>query len=310
MDIMVTGGLGFIGSNFIQFLQQHKPSWTVVNLDSNTYAGDEFRIQNCNNVILDLRSDILDISSIESIPTHLDAVVHFAAETHNDRAVANPEIFTRTNVLGTEQILKFCLRRNIKLHYVSTDEVFGDMPVDSLEVFAETSPIRPSNPYSASKAAGGLLVDAWARTFGLRASISTCGNNYGRNQNAEKFIPKSIALASSGLPIELYGSGENVRDWVAVEDHCSAIVFILENGLAGTYNIGVRDEWTNLAIAQAINTLVGNPTKNVRFVRDRPGHDRRYALSNTKLESEGWLSSGQKLESSLPRLLELYSATA
>lgn len=308
MKILVTGGLGFIGANFIRYLALAKPDWKVVNLDSRTYAGLNTSILSGSNLVADFDLDVAETFIRRSeIPDDIDCVVHFAAETHNDRAVANPELFTRTNILGTEQLAKFCLTRGIHLHYVSTDEIYGDTEIESTYLFREDSPLRPSNPYSASKAAGGLLLGAWSRTFGLKFSSSACGNNFGFFQNYEKFIPNSIRMASSGLPIPLYGSGKNVRDWVHVDEHSNAIVFILERELEGSFNIGVRDEWSNLELAKTINAILGRPAGSVEFVGDRPGHDQRYALDNSKLLNLGWTPLGMRLAGSLEVLVSHYS---
>lgn len=308
MKILVTGGLGFIGSNFIRYLAAARPEWKIVNLDNRTYAGKNLSILSSPNVVGDFSMDVSEVFVRSSeLPQDIDCVVHFAAETHNDRAVTHPEIFTRTNVLGTEQVARFCLDRDIHLHYVSTDEIYGDTDVHSTELFNEDSPIRPSNPYSASKAAGGLLLAAWARTFGIKLSSSACGNNFGFFQNSEKFIPNSIGFAVRGLPIPLYGKGTNIRDWVHVNEHSNAIAFILERGLQGAYNIGVNDEWSNQDLARSINKLLGRPEGFIEYVKDRPGHDQRYALDSGKLRAHGWAPLGIRLAESLESLVDHYS---
>jgi dTDP-glucose 4,6-dehydratase len=289
-------------------LARERPDWEVVNLDSRTYAGRNFDVLEQANVIADFESDVRSIQALDALlPKELDAVVHFAAETHNDRAVNNPEIFTLTNILGTEQIAKFCLSRGLHLHYVSTDEIYGDMKIGTRGRFSESSLLNPSNPYSASKAAAGLIIDAWSRTFGLSTSTSACGNNFGRHQNSEKFIPNSVLAAYAGKPIPLYGTGQNVRDWVHVDEHSSAIVFLLENSLTGHFNIGVGDEWSNLHLAKAINSTLGRPENSISFVSDRPGHDERYALDNSKLLAAGWRPIGIRLEDCLEELVRHYS---
>ncbi len=303
MRLLVTGGAGFIGSNFIRYCAEVRPAWTIVCIDSLTYAGDKSRLRELPNLTELVVADINQIQDTHLKSDDFDAIVHFAAESHNDNSIKNPSLFTRTNINGTESLLHFALKSNLRFHYVSTDEIYGDLDFNSTELFTESSPINPSSPYSASKAAAGLLVAAWSRTYNLATSSSACSNNYGPNQNIEKFLPRSIALARNGLPIELYGQGLNVRDWISVDDHSSALVFMLENGLQGHYNIGVNDEWTNLQVAQFILMSLGLPSDFIKMVGDRPGHDRRYGIDSSKLRSAGWKPSGSKLDSYLEEVL-------
>jgi dTDP-glucose 4,6-dehydratase len=296
MKILLTGAAGFIGGNFSHYLVDKYKDYEIVGLDALTYAGNLQTIEpimNKDNFMFvkgDItdRAFILDLFAKESF----DVVVNFAAESHVDRSIENPEIFLKTNILGTQVLMDASLKFNVKrYHQVSTDEVYGDLPLDRPDLFfTEETPIHTSSPYSASKAAADLLVQAYHRTFGLPISISICSNNYGPYHFPEKLIPLMIkkALADESLPV--YGTGENVRDWLHVYDHCVAIDLIIHNGKVGhIYNIGGHNERTNLEVVKTILRELNKPDSLIKYVKDRKGHDMRYAIDPTKLEQElGW----------------------
>ena len=297
MTIIVTGGAGFIGSNFIYYQLKNHPDDRVVCLDSLTYAGNMATLDAAmkNPNFRFVKADITDKAAVEKLleEEHPDIVVNFAAESHVDRSVEDPGLFLRTNILGTQTLMDACRKYGIKrYHQVSTDEVYGDLPLDRPELFfTEETPIHTSSPYSASKASADLLVLAYARTFHLPVSITRCSNNYGPYHFPEKLIPLMIsrALADESLPV--YGTGENVRDWLYVEDHCSAIDLVMRKGREGEiYNVGGHNERTNLEVVKTILRELGKPESLITYVKDRPGHDRRYAIDPTKIHSElGWL---------------------
>ena len=297
MTIIVTGGAGFIGSNFIYYQLKNHPDDRVVCLDSLTYAGNMATLDAAmkNPNFRFVKADITDKAAVEKLfeEEHPDIVVNFAAESHVDRSVEDPGLFLRTNILGTQTLMDACRKYGIKrYHQVSTDEVYGDLPLDRPELFfTEKTPIHTSSPYSASKASADLLVLAYARTFHLPVSITRCSNNYGPYHFPEKLIPLMIsrALADESLPV--YGTGENVRDWLYVEDHCSAIDLVMHKGREGEiYNVGGHNERTNLEVVKTILRELGKPESLITYVKDRPGHDRRYAIDPTKIHSElGWL---------------------
>ena len=297
MTIIVTGGAGFIGSNFIYYQLKNHPDDRVVCLDSLTYAGNMATLDAAmkNPNFRFVKADITDKAAVEKLfeEEHPDIVLNFAAESHVDRSVEDPGLFLRTNILGTQTLMDACRKYGIKrYHQVSTDEVYGDLPLDRPELFfTEKTPIHTSSPYSASKASADLLVLAYARTFHLPVSITRCSNNYGPYHFPEKLIPLMIsrALADESLPV--YGTGENVRDWLYVEDHCSAIDLVMHKGREGEiYNVGGHNERTNLEVVKTILRELGKPESLITYVKDRPGHDRRYAIDPTKIHSElGWL---------------------
>ena len=297
MTIIVTGGAGFIGSNFIYYQLKNHPDDRVVCLDSLTYAGNMATLDAAmkNPNFRFVKADITDKAAVEKLfeEEHPDIVVNFAAESHVDRSVEDPGLFLRTNILGTQTLMDACRKYGIKrYHQVSTDEVYGDLPLDRPELFfTEETPIHTSSPYSASKASADLLVLAYARTFHLPVSITRCSNNYGPYHFPEKLIPLMIsrALADESLPV--YGTGENVRDWLYVEDHCSAIDLVMRKGREGEiYNVGGHNERTNLEVVKTILRELGKPESLITYVKDRPGHDRRYAIDPTKIHNElGWL---------------------
>ncbi len=296
MTIIVTGGAGFIGGNFIYYQLTHYPQDRIVCLDNLTYAGNLKTLEGAmaNNHFRFVKADVADRAAVFSLFTEEkpDIIVNFAAETHVDRSVENPEVFLKTNIMGTQVLMDACRKYGIKrFHQVSTDEVYGDLPLDRPDLlFSEDSPIHTSSPYSASKAAADLLVLAYARTYGLPVSITRCSNNYGPYHFPEKLIPLIItrALADESLPV--YGTGENIRDWLYVEDHCSAIDLVMRKGREGeVYNIGAHNERNNLQVVKTILLTLGKPESLIRFVKDRPGHDRRYAIDPTKVHNElGW----------------------
>ena len=297
MKILVTGGAGFIGSNFIYYMLEKHPDYDIVCLDALTYAGNLSTLKKAleSSRFKFVKGDITDREKVFSLfeDERFDIVVNFAAESHVDRSIEDPGIFLKTNVIGTQTLMDACRRFGIKrYHQVSTDEVYGDLPLDRPDLFfTEETPIHTSSPYSASKAAADLLVMAYARTFKLPVSITRCSNNYGPYHFPEKLIPLMIsrALAEESLPV--YGMGENVRDWLYVEDHCSAIDLVIRKGREGeVYNIGGHNERTNLEVVKTILRHLGKSEDLITYVTDRPGHDMRYAIDPTKIHNElGWL---------------------
>jgi len=296
MNILVTGGAGFIGSNFIFYMLEQHPNYRIVCLDALTYAGNLKTLEPVmdNNNFRFIKGDIRDRDFISDLfaEEDFDIVVNFAAESHVDRSIEEPEVFLETNIMGTQVLMDACREYGIeRFHQVSTDEVYGDLPLDKPELmFTEDTPIKTSSPYSASKASADLLVEAYHRTFELPVTISRCSNNYGPYQFPEKLIPLMIskALAEEELPI--YGKGENVRDWLYVEDHCRAIDLILHEGKEGeVYNIGGHNERSNLEVVKTILDELDKPKFLITFVEDRAGHDLRYAIDPTKISEElGW----------------------
>lgn len=297
MNIIVTGGAGFIGANFIYYLLKHHPEDRVVCLDALTYAGNLETLAAAmeNGNFRFVRGDIADREAVERLfeEEKPEIIVNFAAESHVDRSISNPEIFLRTNVMGTQVLMDACRRHGIKrYHQVSTDEVYGDLPLDRPELFfTELTPIHASSPYSASKASADLLVLAYSRTFGLPVTITRCSNNYGPYHFPEKLIPLMISRALNDQPLPVYGRGENVRDWLYVEDHCAAIDLVMRLGREGeVYNIGGHNERTNLDVVRTVLKELRKPESLITYVTDRPGHDMRYAIDPTKIHTElGWL---------------------
>ena len=297
MKILVTGGAGFIGSNFIYYELDNYLNDEVICLDKLTYAGnlETLEIAMKNPKFKFVKGDIADRAFVDELfaSEKPDVVVNFAAESHVDRSIENPEIFLQTNVIGTSVLMDACRKYgNIRYHQVSTDEVYGDLPLDRPDLFfIETTPLHTSSPYSASKASADLLVQAYYRTYKLPVTISRCSNNYGPYHFPEKLIPLMIANALNDKKLPVYGKGENVRDWLYVEDHCSAIDLIIRKGKIGeVYNIGGHNERTNLEVVKTIIKELGKSEDLIEFVTDRPGHDRRYAIDPTKIHNElGWL---------------------
>lgn len=295
MKIIVTGSAGFIGGNFVHYMLKKHPDYEIIVLDSLTYAGNLSTLQPVMDKIKFVKADIADRQAVFSLfeSEKPDIVVNFAAESHVDRSIENPEVFLKTNILGTQVLMDACRKYGIKrYHQVSTDEVYGDLPLDRTDLFfTETTPIHTSSPYSASKASADLLVLAYHRTFGLPVTISRCSNNYGPYHFPEKLIPLMIinALADKSLPV--YGEGKNIRDWLYVEDHCYAIDLIIHNGRVGeVYNVGGHNEKTNIDVVKIILQELGKPESLITYVTDRKGHDLRYAIDPSKIHSElGWM---------------------
>ena len=290
--LLVTGGAGFIGSNFVHWVVNNQPAVHVVVLDALTYAGN---LENLAGIPEDrlefVKGDICDAELVDSLFARVDAVVHFAAESHNDNSIADPAPFLRTNVQGTYMLLEAARKHDVRFHHISTDEVYGDLALDDPARFTEDTPYHPSSPYSSTKASSDLLVRAWCRTYGVRATISNCSNNYGPFQHVEKFIPRQITNILCGIRPKLYGDGRNVRDWIHTEDHSSAVWTILTKGRMGeTYLIGADGEKSNIEVLRAILKDMGKDPDDFDWVRDRPGHDRRYAIDSSKLRQElGWM---------------------
>ena len=290
-NIIVTGGCGFIGSNFVHYVVNNHPEVHVTVLDKLTYAGNPENIAGLPADRVELVvGDICDAELLDRIVPGHDAIVHYAAESHNDNSIADPEPFVQTNVVGTYRLLEVCRKYDVRYHHVSTDEVYGDLALDDPARFTEETPYRPSSPYSSTKASSDMLVRAWTRTYGLRTTISNCSNNYGPYQHVEKFIPRQITNILCGIRPKLYGDGKNVRDWIHTEDHSSAVWEILTRGRYGeTYLIGADGEKDNISVLREILRAMGQPEDAFDWVRDRPGHDRRYAIDSTKLRCElGW----------------------
>ena len=313
MTIIVTGGAGFIGSNFVYLQLKEHPEDRIICLDKLTYAGNLSTLQEAmeHPNFRFVKADIADRAAVEQLfeQEHPDIVVNFAAESHVDRSIENPGIFLQTNIMGTQVLMDACRKYGIqRYHQVSTDEVYGDLPLDRPDLFfTEDTPIHTSSPYSSSKAGADLLVLAYYRTFGLPLSITRCSNNYGPYHFPEKLIPLMIsrALADEALPV--YGKGENVRDWLYVEDHCKAIDLVMRKGRAGeVYNVGGHNERTNLEVVKTILKELGKPESLITFVTDRPGHDMRYAIDPTKIHSElGWLPE-TKFEDGIRQTIQWY----
>lgn len=289
--ILVTGGAGFIGSNFVRYVVRQQPEVHVTVLDKLTYAGNRANLAGlpAERVTL-VVGDICDAPLVQQLVQKVDAVVHYAAESHNDNSLQDPSPFIQTNIMGSYTLIEACRQYNVRYHHVSTDEVYGDLPLVGDAKFTPETRYNPSSPYSASKASSDLLVRAWVRSFGLRATISNCSNNYGPYQHIEKFIPRQITNILSGIRPKLYGTGQNIRDWIHTDDHSSAIWTILTRGRIGEiYLIGADGQRTNQAVLEMILTLMGQPKDAYDQVQDRPGHDLRYAIDASKLQEElGW----------------------
>jgi len=313
MIIAVTGGAGFIGSNFVFYQLKNHPQDRIICLDNLTYAGNLSTLEPVmnNKNFRFVKADIADREAVYKLfeEEKPDIIVNFAAESHVDRSIENPEIFLKTNILGTQVLMDACRKYGIKrYHQVSTDEVYGDLPLDRTDLFfTEDTPIHTSSPYSASKASADLLVLAYYRTYKLPVSITRCSNNYGPYHFPEKLIPLVISRALNNESVPVYGKGENVRDWLYVEDHCSAIDLVIRNGREGqVYNIGGHNEKTNLQVVRAILEYLGKPESLINYVTDRPGHDMRYAIDPAKIHSElGWLPE-TKFEDGIKKTIDWY----
>jgi len=306
--VLVTGGAGFIGANFVRHLVEHTEARVTV-LDKLTYAASPEALTDLpvDRVTL-VTGDIADVATVEAlVPSH-DSVVHLAAESHNDNSLDDPEPFIRTNVVGTYVLLEAVRKAGVRFHHVSTDEVYGDLALDDPKRFTEDTPYRPSSPYSAAKAGSDHLVRAWVRSFGVRATISNCSNNYGPWQHVEKFIPRQITEALEGRRPRVYGDGRQVRDWIHVDDHSSALLTILERGRVGeTYLVGADGERTNLEVVRTLLRLLGRPEDDVEMVADRAGHDQRYAIESGKLRLElGWRPRYDDLDAGLAQTIDWY----
>lgn len=308
--LLVTGGAGFIGSNFVHHVVAHTDH-TVTVLDKLTYAGNPESLTGLpGDRIRLLVGDIANEDLVDSAVADADVVVHFAAESHNDNSLNDPRPFLETNIIGTYILLEAVRRHDVRLHHVSTDEVYGDLKLDDPGRFTENTPYNPSSPYSSTKASSDLLVRAWVRSFGVRATISNCSNNYGPYQHVEKFIPRQITNVIRGIRPKLYGAGENVRDWIHADDHSSALLTILDRGEIGqTYLIGADGERNNKAVIELILELMGRPCDDFDHVLDRPGHDLRYAIDSAKLRTElSWEPHYRDFRAGLAATIEWYSA--
>ena len=290
MRVLVTGGAGLIGANFVHWTLANRPDVEVTVLDLLTYAGDRASLAGVEDRVAFVHGDIGDSAVTDRLVAASDVVVHFAAESHNDNSLHDPSPFIATNLVGTFSILEAVRRHGVRLHHISTDEVYGDLELDDPDRFRETTPYNPSSPYSATKAGSDLLVRAWVRSFGVRATISNCSNNYGPRQHVEKFIPRQITGLIDGVRPKLYGTGQNVRDWIHVDDHNAAVWAILDAGRTGeTYMIGADGEMDNRSVIELLLELFSQPRDAFDHVGDRPGHDLRYAIDATKLRTElGW----------------------
>jgi len=307
MKLLVTGGAGFIGSNFVRHVARERPDWEIVVYDLLTYAGDARNIEGLELVRLD-QADICDADRLDAAVRLSDAVVHFAAESHNDNSLDSPWPFVQTNLIGTYQVLEAVRRHGVRLHHISTDEVYGDLELDDPAKFTPQTPYNPSSPYSSTKAGSDLLVRAWVRSFEVQATISNCSNNYGPYQHVEKFIPRQITEVLDGRRPKLYGAGQNVRDWIHAEDHSSGVLTILERGQLGeTYLIGAEGEQSNKDVVELLLTLMGRDPGDYDHVNDRPGHDLRYAIDASRLRDElGWRPLYQDFERGLAATVEWY----
>lgn len=309
MRVLVTGGAGFIGSNYVLQLLAERPDAQVTVVDSLSYAANRASLDPVADRIAFVEGSTADPAVTDRLVAEADVVVNFAAESHNDNSLKDPTPFLQSNVIGTWNLLEAVRRYDVRLHHISTDEVFGDLALNDPGRFTEETRYRPSSPYSATKASADHLVRAWARSFGIRATISNCSNNYGPRQHVEKFIPRQITNVLQGVRPKLYGAGTNVRDWIHVDDHNGAVQAIIDKGSIGeTYLIGAECEVDNLTIVRALLRVMGKPEDWFDFVADRPGHDVRYAIDPTKITDElGWSPRYQDLEAGLEATVAWYS---
>jgi dTDP-glucose 4,6-dehydratase len=307
--LIVTGGAGFIGSNFVHHVVRERPDWQIVVVDLLTYAGSEANLAGLDPDRVALqRADICDAAAMDAAVAACDAVVHFAAESHNDNSLHSPWPFVHTNLIGTYTLLEAVRRHGVRLHHISTDEVYGDLALDDPAKFTPETPYNPSSPYSSTKAGSDLLVRAWVRSFGVAGTISNCSNNYGPFQHVEKFIPRQITEILEGRVPKLYGTGENVRDWIHAEDHSSGVLAILERGTIGeTYLIGAGGERSNRDVVELILRLMGRDPSAYELVNDRPGHDMRYAIDASRLRDQlGWRPAFSDFERGLEATIDWY----
>lgn len=310
-SIIVTGGAGFIGSNFVHWVVDNQPGVHVTVLDALTYAGNLDNIAGIPDDRMSfVHGDICDAELVDKLASGADAIVHFAAESHNDNSIADPTPFLKTNVEGTFTLLQAARKHDVRFHHISTDEVYGDLALDDPARFTEETPYHPSSPYSSTKASSDMLVRAWVRTYGVRATISNCSNNYGPRQHIEKFIPRQITNILCGIRPKLYGDGLNVRDWIHTEDHSSAVWEILTKGELGeTYLIGADGEKNNIDVLRAILKEMGKDEDDFDWVKDRPGHDRRYAIDSSKLRRElGWQPKHTNFDEGLAATIAWYES--
>lgn len=319
-NLIVTGGAGFIGSNFVHYVVDYHPEVKHITvLDKLTYAGNKANLADLPADRVELVvGDICDVDLVDRLISNADAVVHYAAESHNDNSLIDPSPFIQTNIIGTYTLIQACAKYDVRFHHISTDEVYGDLPLRKDlpghgegvgEKFTPDSQYKPSSPYSSSKASSDLLVRAWVRSFGLRATISNCSNNYGPYQHIEKFVPRQITNILSGIRPKLYGSGENVRDWIHTNDHSSAVWKILIQGKIGeTYLIGADGEKSNKEVLELILKLMGKPIDFYDHVKDRRGHDLRYAIDSSKLRNDlGWTPEFTNFEQGLKHTIDWYA---
>ncbi|MDV2477654.1 dTDP-glucose 4,6-dehydratase [Rhodococcus zopfii] len=308
MRLLVTGGAGFIGANFVHRTVEDRPDVRVTVLDKLTYAGNRASLDPVADRIAFVRGDVADAALVDRLVADSDLVVHFAAESHNDNSLGDPAPFVHTNLVGTFTLLEAVRKHGVRYHHISTDEVYGDLDLDDPARFTESTPYNPSSPYSSTKAGSDLLVRAWVRSFGVAATLSNCSNNYGPYQHVEKFIPRQITNVLDGVRPRLYGSGRNVRDWIHVDDHNSAVWTIIDKGEIGqTYLIGADGETDNRTVVETILELCGRDPGDFDFVTDRPGHDLRYAIDSTRLRTElGWSPRYGDFRSGLAATVDWY----
>jgi len=309
MKVLVTGGAGFIGSNFVHLVRKERPEWQITVVDKMNYAANKASLSGVMADIEFVEGDICDQDLIDRLVSETDLVVHFAAESHNDNSLNDPWPFIESNLIGTYRILEAVRKHGKKLHHISTDEVYGDLELDDPSKFTDKTRYNPSSPYSSTKAGSDMLVLAWVRSFGIHATISNCSNNYGPRQHVEKMIPRQITNILSGEKLKLYGKGENVRDWIHVDDHNSAVITIIEKGKSGeVYLIGADGEKNNIEVFNMILKMMGKDESWLEHVTDRPGHDLRYAIDNSKLVKElDWQPKYTNFESGLQATIEWYT---
>ncbi len=308
MRVLVTGGAGFIGANFVHQTVAERPDAEVTVLDALTYAGNKSSLDSIADRITFVHGDITDAVLVDQLVGAADVVVHFAAESHNDNSLADPWPFVQTNIVGTFTLLQAVRKHDVRYHHISTDEVYGDLELGDPDRFTESTAYNPSSPYSSTKASSDMLVRAWTRSFGVRATLSNCSNNYGPYQHVEKFIPRQITNVLAGLRPKLYGDGLNVRDWIHVDDHNSAVWAIIDGGRIGqTYLIGADGEMNNRTVMESILQILGRGADEFDFVTDRPGHDVRYAIDSSLLRKElGWSPRYEDFRSGLEATIDWY----
>ncbi len=309
-NMLITGGAGFIGANFVHHVLREHPDHKITVIDKLSYAGNASSLEHVLDKIEFVTGDICNEQLIDELVSKSDNVVHFAAESHNDNSLQNPWPFVESNLIGTYRILEAVRKHGKRLHHISTDEVYGDLELDDPAKFTPDTPYNPSSPYSSTKAGSDMLVRAWVRSFGVQATISNCSNNYGPYQHVEKFIPRQITEILEGRKPKLYGTGENIRDWIHVDDHNSAVMAIVEKGKIGeTYLIGSNGEKNNKEVVELILQLMGKESSDYEHVNDRPGHDLRYAIDNSKLVHElGWQPQYTQFEDGLKATIEWYQS--